>query len=59
MVLDGRLEETTFYALRIELQKGDSPNVCSFIWIFNVTNIHDVADYIDSIKNTKCTVSRA
>ena len=50
MVLDGRLEKTAFYALRIELQKGDSPNVYSFIWIFDVTNIHDVADYIDSLK---------
>lgn len=50
MVLDGRLEKTAFYAFRIELQKGDSISVYSFIQIFDVANIHDVADYIDSLK---------
>ena len=59
MVLDGRLRKTTYYVLRIELQKEASPNVHSFIWFFDATNIPDEADYIDFIENSKCTVSRA
>ena len=52
IILDGPLEKTRYYAIRIEFQERDSPHVHSFIWIFNALNIENEAAYIDFIEKT-------
>ena len=43
---------TKYYAIRVEFQEKGSPHVHSFIWIFNVPNIQNEADYIEFIEKT-------
>ena len=52
IILDGPLGKTKYYAIRIEFQARGSPDVHSFIWIFNAPNIQNEADYIDFIEKT-------
>ena len=43
-VLDGPLEKTKYYALRIEFQEKGSPDVHAFVWIFDAPRISDETD---------------
>ena len=52
IILDGPLQKTKFYAIRIEFQEMGSPHVHSFIWISNATNIQNETAYIEFIEKT-------
>ena len=52
IILDGPLGKTKYYAIRIEIQKSDSPHVYSFIRIFNGPNIENETSYTEFIEKT-------
>ena len=52
IIIDGPLDITKYYAIRIEFQERGSPHVHSFIWILNAPNIQNEAVYIKFIEQT-------
>ena len=52
VILNGPLEKTKNYAIRIEFQERGSPYVHSFIWIFNVPNIQNETPYVRFMEKT-------
>ena len=56
IVLDGLLEKTQYYAIRVEFQVRGNPYIHSFIWILSVPklakvniNIDDYKKWVDSV----------
>ena len=39
ILLDGSLDKTKYYALRVEFQERGSPRVHAFIWILNAPKV--------------------
>ena len=52
IVLNGPLDKTKYYALRIEFQGKGSPYIHSYILIFNAQNIQDEPVNIAFIENS-------
>ena len=52
IILDGSLVKTQYFSIRIEFQVRGSSHVCSFIRIFNVSNIENEVTYIEFIEKT-------
>ena len=50
IILDGSLGQTKYYLTSIEFQGNCSPNINSFIWIFNAPNTQNEAAYIEFIQ---------
>ena len=46
------MENTEYYAIRIEFQERGSPHAHSVIWILNAPNIENKAAYIKFIEKT-------
>ena len=52
IILDGTLEKTKYYAIRIVFQERDRPYAHSFVWIFNAPNVETEAAYTGFVKKT-------
>ena len=52
IILNGTLENTEYYAIRIEFQEKGSPHAHSVIWILNAPNIENKAAYKELIEKT-------
>ena len=46
------MENTEYYAIRIEFEERGSPRVHSVMWILNAPNIENKAAYIELIEKT-------